>query len=65
MTQLRVKQQHWWTVGFEAVGPVDRLETSLSRVASHILQPVNLLLPFIPDCSFGYAHWLAQFCGNN
>jgi hypothetical protein len=60
MTQLLVKQQHWWTVGFEAVGLVHQLETNLSEVVRHILSQGRPLLPFVTDSSFGYAHWLGQ-----
>ncbi len=61
MTELTVQQQHWWTVAFEAVGPVDRLPTNLFHVAGHILQRGGRRLPFGSESSFGYAHWLDQF----
>lgn len=63
MTRLRVQQQTWWTSGFEAVGPPEQLEANLQRVAHYIQQQGRPLLPFVPDCSFGYAHWLAHVLG--
>lgn len=61
LTELKVQQQRWWTVAFEAVGPVDHLPTNLGRVVEIIHQNGGRRLPFVPECSFGYAHWLGLF----
>ncbi len=61
LTQLQVDMDHWWTVGFEAIGAADQLETNLTRVAETILERGGLEMPFVRACSFGYPHWLQQF----
>ena len=61
MTELMIRRQAFWTVGFEAVGPRARLESNLQRVAEHVIEQGGIEQAFAESNSYGYAHWLAQF----
>jgi len=60
LTRLRVQDEIWWTVGFEAVGAPDQLETNLALVAQTIQKRNGFLQPFVPENSLGYPRWLGR-----
>jgi hypothetical protein len=61
LTQLDINGESWWTVGFEAVGQANQLETNLAHVARTVLQRGGFLQRFAPENSLGYARWLGRF----
>jgi hypothetical protein len=60
ITELTVGNQTYWTVGFEACGPLDQLEQNLQLAVVEILKRGGLRADFRAENSFGYAHWLNQ-----
>ena len=60
MTELKIGVDSYWTVGFEAVGQSDALESNLQTVASEITGRGGLLAEFTAKNSFGYAQWLSK-----
>ena len=61
LTELTVKGQTSWTVGFEAVGDASQLESNLRAVAAHVASRDGRKSEFVSDKSFGYAEWLSRF----
>ena len=61
LTEVRTRDQHWWTVGFEATGPADLLRSELQAAAALVFAKA---LPGSvepgPDESRSYAEWLGQ-----
>jgi hypothetical protein len=61
LTTVRANSQHWWTLGFEATGPVGplrgTLEAAAALVFAHAL-PDGVELDL--DESRSYAQWLGQ-----
>ena len=60
VTELMVEGHPHWTVGFEAVGELIKLESNLATVCQHIATRQAFRQPFTRDNSYGYAQWLAQ-----
>jgi hypothetical protein len=62
LTQLRVRQQQWWTVGFEAFAPaepVEKLSLNLGKVVRHVFSGGDHDMSlFTIDNSSGYPGWL-------
>jgi hypothetical protein len=58
LTMVVAHQEVWWTFAFEAIGREDGLVEALTVVARDFLADAP---PghFAPDCSYGYARWLA------
>ena len=60
LTEVHASGQHWWTVGFEAIGPADLLRSELQATAALVFAQA---LPGVepgPDESRSYAEWLGQ-----
>jgi hypothetical protein len=61
LTEIRTWGQDWWTLGFEATGPADRLRTELeATVALVFAQALPGDVAPSPDESRSYAQWLGQ-----
>jgi len=64
LTEVHASGQHWWTVGFEAIGPADLLRSELQATAALVFAQA---LPGVepgPDESRSYAEWLGQRPGS-
>jgi hypothetical protein len=61
LTEVHTRSQHWWTLGFEATGPVGSrggtLEAAAALVFAHALP--EGVEPGL-DESRSYAQWLGQ-----
>ena len=60
LTEVRTRDQDWWTLGFEATGPADLLHGVLQATAALVFARA---LPGVepgPDQSRSYAEWLGQ-----
>ncbi len=61
LTEVRTGGQDWWTLGFEATGPADRLRTELEATAALVFaQALPGGVEPGPDESRSYAQWLGQ-----
>ena len=61
LTEIRAGGQHWWTLGFEATGPADRLRSELQATTALVF--AHALPGGVepgPDESRSYAQWLGQ-----
>lgn len=61
LTEVRVRGEAWWSVGFEATGPVRQLRGALESAAGLVF--ARALPPgvhFSLGNSQSYAHWLGQ-----
>ncbi len=61
LTEVRMRGQDWWSLGFEATGPPDLLRSELEATAALVFAealPGGLELG--PDESRSYAQWLSQ-----
>jgi hypothetical protein len=61
LTEVHTSSQHWWTLGFEATGPVGSLRGTLEAAAALVF--VHALPEGVepgPDESRSYAQWLGQ-----
>ena len=61
LTEVRMRGQDWWTLGFEATGPASLLCRELEATAALVFAnapPANVELG--PDESRSYAEWLAS-----
>jgi hypothetical protein len=61
LTELMVRNQRYFTVGFEAVGEFLELEQNLQLVAQHVGVRGGLLMAFTQETSCSYAEWLSRF----
>ena len=61
LTEVRTLGQYWWTLGFEATGPVDLLRSELEATAAVVFSDAmpGGMEPG-PDESRSYAEWLGQ-----
>ena len=65
LTEIRTSGQDWWTLGFEATGPVGLLRSQLQATAAHVLaQPLPASVDPSPDHSRSYPQWLGQAAGH-
>jgi hypothetical protein len=61
LTEIRVRGETWWSVGFEATGPVRLLRGALERTADLVFaRALPPEVQFSLGSSQCYAHWLAQ-----
>ena len=59
LTEVRTRGQDWWTLGFEATGPVDLLRSALEATAALVFaQDLPGGMEPGPDESRSYAEWL-------
>ena len=61
LTEVHTSGQHWWTLGFEATGPVGQLRGALEAAAALVF--ARALPEGVepgPDESSSYAQWLGQ-----
>ena len=64
LTEVRTSGQDWWTLGFEATGPVDLLRSALQATAALVFtQALPGSVEPGPDESRSYAEWLCQQSG--
>jgi hypothetical protein len=56
LVAIQVDERAWWTVGFEAFGPLDTVEESLARTVKR-LAPAP---PVPPGLELSYPAWLAR-----
>ena len=65
LTEIRTSGQDWWTLGFEATGPVGLLRSQLQAAAAHVFaQPLPCSVDPSPDHSRSYPQWLGQAAGH-
>jgi len=61
LTEVHVRGQDWWTLGFEATGPADLLRSQLQATAAVVFaQALPGGVHPGPDDSMSYAQWLGQ-----
>ena len=61
LTEVRTRGQHWWSLGFEATGPVGLLGSTLEAAAGLVFaQALPGGVEPGPDESTSYAEWLAS-----
>ena len=61
LTEIWVRDEAWWSVGFEATGPVRLLRGALEHAASLVFaQALPPEVQFSLGNSQSYAHWLGQ-----
>jgi hypothetical protein len=61
LTEVHMGGQHWWTLGFEATGPVGLLRSELEATAALVFdQALPGGVEPGPDESRSYAEWLGQ-----
>lgn len=60
LTQVQVRGEPWWSVGFEATGPIGLLRGALEH-AAHVMfaRPLPDGVRFSLDTSRSYSEWLA------
>ena len=61
LTEVQVRGERWWSVGFEATGPVRLLRGALEHAADLVFaQALPPGVQFSLENSHSYAHWLGQ-----
>ena len=61
LTEVHARGQDWWTLGFEATGPADRLRSELQATAALVFaQALPGGVEPGPDESRSYAEWLSR-----
>jgi len=64
LTEVRVADQDWWSLGFEATGPAGLLRGALEATAAFVFtRPMPSGAEPSPDESRSYAEWLSQRLG--
>lgn len=58
LTQLRINDNEWWSIAFEAFGKEERLMNNLKSVASEVFQNYRDLELLAKD-SYAYPSWLS------
>jgi hypothetical protein len=59
LTEVRMRGQDWWTLGFEATGPAGLLRSALEATAALVFaQALPGGMEPGPDESRSYAEWL-------
>jgi hypothetical protein len=64
LTEVRTRRQDWWSLGFEATGPAELVQSELEATAALVFAealPGGLELG--SDESRSYAQWLSQGLG--
>ena len=61
LTEVRMCGQDWWTLGFEATGPADRLRSEIEATAALVFAQAlpGRAEPGLDECQ-SYAEWLGQ-----
>ena len=62
LTQLTIRESHWWTMAFQSFGEENR-PTSLDRVARHFLKVLPHGLALTERDSMAYPEWLNRLPG--
>ena len=57
LAAIQIDERAWWTVGFEAFGPLDTVEESLVRTVKRLAPGPNVP----PGLELSYPAWLARF----
>jgi hypothetical protein len=66
LTEVHACGQDWWTLGFEATGPADRLRSEFQATAALVFaQALPGGVEPGPDESSSYAQWLGQRPGSD
>ena len=66
LTEVRTRDQDWWTLGFEATGPTSLLRSTLEATAALVFaQALPGGVEPGPDESRSYAQWLGQRPGTD
>ena len=61
LTEVRVGDEAWWSLGFEATGPASLLRSELEGAAALVFaQPLPRAAALSQDDSRSYADWLSQ-----
>ena len=61
LTEVHARGQDWWTLGFEATGPADRLRSELQATAALVFaQALPGGVEPGPEESRSYAEWLSR-----
>ena len=61
LTEIRTSGQDWWSLAFEATGPVGLLRSQLQATAAHVFaQALPGGMQPRPDHSRSYPQWLSQ-----
>ena len=64
LTEVHMRGQHWWTLGFEATGPASLLRSTIEATAALVFaQALPDGMEPGPDESTSYAQWLGQRLG--
>ena len=64
LTEVHMRGQHWWTLGFEATGPASLLRSTIEAAAALVFaQALPGGMEPGPDESTSYAQWLGQRLG--
>jgi hypothetical protein len=62
LTEIRTRGEAWWSLGFEATGPVGLLGDELEATASLVFaEPLPRGVKPSTDDSRSYAEWLGQW----
>lgn len=59
LTQVKVRDRHWWSVGLEAFGEAEALWKNLQMTAEFVGKSYGEEPGFLPQNSFAYPHWLS------
>jgi hypothetical protein len=64
LTEIRMRDQDWWSLGFEAAGPADLLHSALEATAALVFAQAlpGGVEPGLAE-SRSYAEWLARQSG--
>lgn len=60
LTEVRIGDGRWWTIGLEAFGSPDELEIPLLEIAGRLLERAPASLSLTTATSGGYPEWLAR-----
>src|SRR5947209_14351029 len=61
LTEIRVHDQDWWSLGLEATGPADLLSAGLQATAALVFtRPLPGGAEFRMEDSMSYAEWLRR-----
>jgi hypothetical protein len=65
VTQIRLEgdKRSWWSMGFEAFGPAEKLRYALLEAINHVMPPTEVI-ELAPENSYGYPHWLNKVINN-
>ncbi|GAB4317617.1 MAG: hypothetical protein Kow0074_06310 [Candidatus Zixiibacteriota bacterium] len=61
LTSLRVNDDHWWTIGLEAVGLPEQNGQALQSTAAHVFGDRPFPQHLDRNAAFAYPEWLTRF----